>query len=737
MMRPQDSLERDAPSSVPSGSHPRERGAIGSQSIGAKSDAIRNQLSEFAERLDGLLEGPARELVRDAHRVLQTMVCRIAVIGQVKAGKSSLINALIRRPSLLPSDVNPWTTAVTRLHFKQDNERSDVAAEFHFFDPDEWDELAEGGGRIRELTERLVPGFEATILGQHLRAMRNRAADRLGKEFTELLGRSHAFPTFDQKTLEAYVCAGTTSGAQAANTSVGRYSDITKSAHLYLDAAPFGFPTTLIDTPGTNDPLLVRDEITRRSLDSADVYIVVLTARQALSTDDVALLRILRGLRKERVIVFVNRIDELSDYEAELDAVQAQISQGLRREFIGIDVPIIFGSARWANQALASGAGISSAERSRELMAFHRRVSNVAASSDTSDLLFMCSGVSQLAAILDASIQQSHPVQVVRHLVTSFSQLSELQQIAIQQELGSLKSSIDGVLHSAKSKERRISDIAGEIDRLRTASTTLEQSVAAFETALMSMAESEMDMLEGALQTAVSDFTQAECQRFGRAIENGNLGSTWQCDTVPLRQMLEEEFSRQFRYSEGAILQAERAILPHLQKVIADVIPDHLVGRRLELAPSPMQPPSISALGRVVALDLEAPWWQAWWKSKRMSNERSKELERVILQEFVPITADLVRSAEDRISAQISATILETRAVCLGIVEQLHRQNETQFAQMKGLRPDGKDAALPSESMRRLSELNERLKGWVEIRAGLDALRAACIRLNRPQELRS
>src|SRR3546814_15588565 len=62
------------------------------------------------------------------------------------------------------------------------------------------------------------------------------------------------------------------------------------------------FPyTTLfrsIDTPGTNDPFLVRDEITRRALENADIYIVVLTARQALSSADVALLRILRGDRK-------------------------------------------------------------------------------------------------------------------------------------------------------------------------------------------------------------------------------------------------------------------------------------------------------------------------------------------------------------------------------------------------------------------------------------------------------
>ena len=85
-----------------------------------------------------------------------------------------------------------------------------------------------------------------------------------------------------------------------------------------MDSGPFDYPVTVIDTPGTNDPCLIRDEITRRSLETADLYIVVLTARQPLSAADVALLRILRGLHKERFVVFVNRIDELADIAANI-----------------------------------------------------------------------------------------------------------------------------------------------------------------------------------------------------------------------------------------------------------------------------------------------------------------------------------------------------------------------------------------------------------------------------------
>src|SRR5437660_12312316 len=112
---------------------------------------------------------------------LADLVCSTAFIGQVKACKMSFVNALIRLPGLLPADVNPWTTAVTKLHFNCSNAPEGVAAAFKFFDHDEWKKIAEGGGRVRELTERLVPGFTPAVLSRHPEAMRRRAESRLGR----------------------------------------------------------------------------------------------------------------------------------------------------------------------------------------------------------------------------------------------------------------------------------------------------------------------------------------------------------------------------------------------------------------------------------------------------------------------------------------------------------------------------------------------------------------------------
>ena len=194
---------------------------------------------------------------------------------------------------------------------------------------------------MRELVQRLDPNFEPDLLRRHVEAMKQRAVMRLGADFAELLGSAHSFESFNTELLARYVCSGDFAG----KSPLGQYADITKQADLYFDQGPFAFPVTLTDTPGTNDPFLIRDEITRRSLESADLYIVVLTARQPLSDADVNLMRLMHGLNSERIIVFVNRVDDFADVGYDLAEVLMYVEKKLEANFPGARIPIVAGSA--------------------------------------------------------------------------------------------------------------------------------------------------------------------------------------------------------------------------------------------------------------------------------------------------------------------------------------------------------------------------------------------------------
>ena len=70
---------------------------------------------------------------------LRTFEPSITMIGQIKSGKTSLVNAMVGRPDLLPADVNPWTSVVTSLHLNAPLPPDAPTATFQFFSQGEWD----------------------------------------------------------------------------------------------------------------------------------------------------------------------------------------------------------------------------------------------------------------------------------------------------------------------------------------------------------------------------------------------------------------------------------------------------------------------------------------------------------------------------------------------------------------------------------------------------------------------
>ena len=58
---------------------------------------------------------------------------------------------------------------------------------------------------------------------------------------------------------------------------------------------------------------MMREQITIRAIRDSRICVVVLSAHQALSSVDMALIRLISNIKSREVVIFVNRIDELSD----------------------------------------------------------------------------------------------------------------------------------------------------------------------------------------------------------------------------------------------------------------------------------------------------------------------------------------------------------------------------------------------------------------------------------------
>ena len=651
--------------------------------IGGRLEGLRQQLLSCGNVLAGLVEPASRPLVADALHNLRQLECRIAVVGQIKSGKSSFINALIRNPRFLPTSVTPWTTAVTSLHFGQPSPGG-YAAVFTFLQRKEWDQLAEGGGKIRELTERLVPDFEPHVLQQHAETLRMRAKERLGDEFENLLGQAHFFINLEAGTLEHYICSGDFAGPRA----IGKYSDITKAADLYCQQGPFDFPTTVIDTPGTNDPFLIRDEITRRSLGSADVYIVVLTARQPLSENDVALLRIMRGLNKDRIVVLINRIDDLADVDTELPRVVSYVREKLAMEFPGSSIPVVYGSAWWANQALAFDESSAGRILKRKSSSYLLRAgllhpnelgATALVAPDARERmrqsLFAMSGLPAVNQAIDALMGMSHPTYVLRQITRSFAEMARACESAARSELQILLASGNSQKDPAQEMDERRAIYAQERDLLAGVAANIEASASGIEGQLARIIQEEKERLRAQLQATIDTHAVRERDVLIDTLSRGRPPRVWTHEGVELRRALANEFRVGFEKAAHRLTSFHARVVPELHKLMRSLVPEpDLADPRGDVLQIPT--PTIAPLSRILVLDLETSKWKAFWSRQPSAEASGAKIEALIRAEFAPIADELVHLAGNEFHDFSTTTIRWSFGACRNIQQALKRRLE-------------------------------------------------------------
>ncbi|MGD9295102.1 MAG: dynamin family protein, partial [Roseobacter sp.] len=451
----------------------------------AQADLLRKGLEDcygFAEsvgRLKDALETLRNigddNMLRRAERMLRQLdnfEPSVTMIGQIKSGKTSLVNALIGAPDLLPADVNPWTSVVTSLHLHPECADFEASASFRFFDEDEWDRLISGGGRIGELASRAGADEELEKIKRQVSDMREKSRARLGKKFEMLLGQQRDYGFVDKDLVERYVCLGEDLGDEEQDRKdvQGRFADITKSADLSLQRAALPMRLCLRDTPGVNDTFMMREQITIRAIRDSRICVVVLSAHQALSSTDMALIRLISQVKSRDVVIFVNRVDELSTPADQVSQIRESITRTLERHKGPREAEVIFGSALWAGFALQGRVDElpSASARALQNLAARTDGKRIGTSLTVPDVWDM-SGLPQLQAAIADRIVNGVGAATLQRIGASArnlaSGLAAADRIATSEANENAARSLDGAEASRKIEEacaRQAADLDAE-----------------------------------------------------------------------------------------------------------------------------------------------------------------------------------------------------------------------------------------------------------------------------------
>jgi hypothetical protein len=509
---------------------------------------------------------------------------------------------------------------------------------------------------VRSLTEQLIPNFPWEDFYRQVGNMREKAQEKLGARYGELLGTQHAVPVVTLDVLEKYIAAESPLGEE--DSKAGEFSMITKAAHLYFDLASFFYPTVVIDTPGINDPFLVRDEITRQNLERANVFVIVVTARQPLSNADLDLLRILRGLRKDNIVIFVNKADELGDEAGHASAIVDRIRVLLKKEFPGSDIPILMGSALWAEIALGEDL-----DEKREIAEIAGVDAPRSAPGKADDGGFWFSGEDLEDAMLTDGILMRSGVP---DLALAVAEMLRTGPVA-----GSIAYAASVLAAVARNGAARAAENAALAERL-AAGHGGDALKARAETAAAVLAEidSGIDALTAGFDAVLRDHHALMLERLNAKVA-ASLAD-WQAApgkpgiaglgalTVKLRSALEQEFLALFqdalRQMTGLSQEAGKTLHEQLAGA-AQVLETAIECPEL---PAVTSSPSLAALGEPVATDVGS-LVQGRWGGVLAAPEKAEAMQAIVAGEFEAIAAKLADAAVAELRRSSGFILEQTR----------------------------------------------------------------------------
>nr|WP_314512849.1 dynamin family protein [uncultured Neisseria sp.] len=288
---------------------------------------LNNQIEEFVNKYDfshdalALKQEHAIQKSEEWQRVLdsfaeQGRVLRIGIIGRVKAGKSSMLNALLFNGNdILPKAATPMTAALTIMEYSEN-----VSAEVDFFTQQDIEQIKKKhDAYLIELDKKIKEREQENIERiKKKKGLLDKLAPLSANEKQECCekARSQAerdmkndpsFASYDQycrikesgkslSDLEQYRTISAGSVEELMNGvlnqfvgSSGAFMPFTKSVTLHIPEKGLQ-GLQIIDTPGINDPVTSRGERTNQLLQHCDVVLIVSPSGQFLSSEDTDLM---------------------------------------------------------------------------------------------------------------------------------------------------------------------------------------------------------------------------------------------------------------------------------------------------------------------------------------------------------------------------------------------------------------------------------------------------------------
>jgi hypothetical protein len=229
-------------------------------------------------------DGKYQTDISNVEEQINTQRFIVGVVGVFNTGKSMLLNALLRQ-ELLSTEIIPETAAITSLNY------NDTAnASVHYWTKDEWEAIETQGASLDEGSK------QSTIT-----KMVNDTKSKLESQFTQVITDTGRVEKIPLDELKEYTSANSDKG----------YAPLVREVEIGINMDFLIDNIKIVDTPGLNDPVQLREHITLdKFLPSCDLLLWLLPAKMAFTEYEKKFLEAqLKRKQLHKLFVIINQID--------------------------------------------------------------------------------------------------------------------------------------------------------------------------------------------------------------------------------------------------------------------------------------------------------------------------------------------------------------------------------------------------------------------------------------------
>jgi hypothetical protein len=329
-------------------------------------------------------------------------------------------------------------------------------------------------------------------------------------------------------------------------------------------------------------------------------------------------MRILLSLKQEQIVLFINRIDELENPDAQIQEIDAYIRTTLREQGLSGDIPVVFGSAAWT-EAQVNGSFKTLPEDSiialQSLIASRaERLPRDAQDDANINNLDDVTGMTALQRVLDTKSQDDVSIPFAQEVASNAIDLAEQSRVFLQRTVKAASSAMSSV---------DLTSIVQDLDLL------IENLHEAFSVIHTDEAEDIIFNMVGSYQ----EFISAESKSLFTFLEGKRKIADWSPNTEVLRKGLNEVYDAFADRTVGRIDELHDDTAETLNRLYIALLGNDANDLDI-LTPSVKDPGVPTALMRTVNVDLSSTWVTGWLARKLKKESYVEKFKKIAMDDM-------------------------------------------------------------------------------------------------------